>query len=72
MIQLLSIRDKDKNINSYIVCPYCGVKILHVEQIPYLCPMCQTSIPAVIPYLKSLTARLHYYKMTSYIMTGFA
>ena len=72
MIQLLLMENRDKDIESYIVCPYCGVKILYTEQIPYSCPMCQINIPPIIPYLKSLTARIHHHQSNFYIKSGFA
>lgn len=62
MIQLLLTEDKDRSVKNYIVCPNCNIKIMYTKQVPYLCPMCQTDIPLITPYLNSLEARIQYHQ----------
>jgi DNA-directed RNA polymerase subunit RPC12/RpoP len=71
MIRLLLIEGKDKIVRNYVICPHCNVKILYAKRTPYLCPMCQTDIPSIIPYLDSLTTKLHYYKTDPCTTVGF-
>ena len=70
MIQLLSIENKDGIVKSYVICPNCSIKIMYTEQLPYLCPMCQTDIPLITPYLNSLGARIQYHQSNSNTPSG--